>query len=180
MKKSDIYEIAIKILGLYLVIIIIGQLREVLMYAMIVMQTKSNPDALGGLNQTPIFITVVFSFLVLVAFTGLLLFRTKRLTRIICKKDDFEETSTLFTDKKTIYEIALTLTGLITLIWTLPDFAYQLKSYFQSLNRNSLSNVTDTGFLYISGIKILIAFLVIIYSKTISTYLATSKPQQIE
>lgn len=170
MTKSDIYEIAIKILGFYLVTLLIIQLREVLTYATFLMQAQNNSDMMGNFNQTPILIATVCSFLVLAAFTWLLLFRTKRITKLICKKEDFEEPMKLFTDKKTIYEIALTIVGLLTIILTLPDFAYRLKNHIQLIQNDLSTESYDRSFLVTAGLKILIGIIVIIYSKVISSY----------
>lgn len=129
MKKSDIYELAIKILGLYLVVPVIEHLREVITYATILTQFQNNPEQFGDINQTPIFVVTLFNFLLLTAFAWLLIFRTRKLTNIICTKEDYSETAGLFTDKKNIIEIAMILVGLMTVIWTIPEFAVKLKNY---------------------------------------------------
>jgi len=171
MRKSDIYEIAIKILGLYLIVIVIGQLREVIIYATILIQTKNHPDAFESFNQTPIFMVTVFSFLILAAFSGLLILRTKKLTKLICKEEDFEETIKFFTDKKTIYEISLTLVGLLTIILTLPDLVYNLKNHIQLVQNDFSTKNDETSFLIVSGIKFIVGLLAIIFSKAISNFL---------
>ncbi|TCK80827.1 hypothetical protein [Albibacterium bauzanense] len=175
MTKSDIYEIAIKILGFYLVTLLIIQFREVLTYVTVLMQAQNNPGMMGNFNQTPILIATVCSFFVLVAFTWLLLFKTKKVTKLVCKKEDFEEPIKFFTDKKTIYEIALTIVGLLTIILTLPDFAYRLKNHIQSIQNDFSTESYDRSFLVIAGLKILIGILIIIYSKTISSYFSKDK-----
>ncbi len=77
MKKSDIYEFAIKILGLYLVVSVIEHLREVITYATILIQAQDKPELFDGFNQTPIFIVTIFNFLLLTAFTWILIFKTR-------------------------------------------------------------------------------------------------------
>lgn len=178
MTKSDIYEIAIKILGLYLVTLVIIQLREVLTYATFLIQAQDNPDVMRNFNQTPILIVTVCSFLVLTAFTWLLLFRTKRITKLICKKEDFEEPIKLFLDKKTIYQIALTIVGLLTIILTLPDFAYRLKNHIQLIQNDFSTESYDRSFLVTAGLKILIGVIIIIYSKAISSYFSNDQTNE--
>lgn len=175
MTKSDIYEIAIKILGLYLVSLLIIQLREVLTYVTVLMQAQNNPDMMGNFSQTPILIVTVCSFFVLVVFTWLLLFKTKGVTKLVCKKEDFEEPIKFFSDKKTIYEIALTIVGLLTIILTLPDFAYRLKNHIQLIQNDFSTESYDRGFLVTAGLKILIGVIVVIYSKAISNYFSKDK-----
>ncbi len=175
MKKSDIYEIAIKIFGLYLVITVIELLKELLTYSTILLQYKNNPSIYGGINQTPIFIVTILNFVLVTVFAGLLIFKTKKVTNLICKKEDFSETAKLFTDKKTIIEIALTLAGLITIIWTIPEFGFKLKDYIYIVQNNFTPEIRDKNFLIIAGLKILVGIIAIYYSKSISSYLTRDK-----
>ena len=81
MKKIDLYEIAIKILGLYLVVIIISQLREILVYFTVWFQQENNPKQFDGFDQTPIIIVSVLGFLAIIIFSGLLIFKTKKISK---------------------------------------------------------------------------------------------------
>ena len=175
MKKSDIYEIAIKILGLYLVITVIGLFRDILIYASVLVQSSINAGVTGGINQTSIFLVTVFNFLLVTTVVWFFLFKTKKLTKLICGKEDFMETAKLFTDKQSILEIALILVGLTTIILTVPDFVFRLKNYVYMM-QNDLSTVQqDKNFLIISGLKILVGILAVGYSKSISAYLSKDK-----
>lgn len=172
MKKSDLYEIAIKILGLYLVIIVINQLREVLMYATMLRQPMNALNSSGFQGQSTLFIVVLFNFILLLAFAGLLIFRTQKVTSFICKKQDFEEEVTLFAEKKTIYELALTIVGLITIVMTLPELAIQFKIYFQFFKSSVTSGTSGGDAIAISLLKMAIGVLAVLYAKTISSFLA--------
>lgn len=171
MKKSDIYEIAIKILGLYLVVVVIEHLREVLMYAAILLQPNNDPNSFGGVDQTLLFVTILFSFLILTVFVGLLILKTKTISKIISRKEDFEEKATLFADKKTIYEISLILVGLVTVVLTIPDLALQLRNYSKSADHY------NTNFLLTGGLKIIVGILAIIYSGSLSSFFAKDKSE---
>ena len=50
MKKSDIYEVTIKILGLYLFFTVIGIIRELLSNFAIFFESKRNPEGYEHLN----------------------------------------------------------------------------------------------------------------------------------
>jgi hypothetical protein len=175
MKKSDIYEIAIKILGLYLVITVIELLKELLTYSTILLQYKNNPGIYGGVNQVPVFIVTVLNFVLVTVFAGLLIFKTKKLTSLICKKEDFIETAKLFTDKKTIIEIALIIVGLVTIILTIPEFGFKLKNYIYIAQNGLTSEMRDKNFLIIAGLKILIGVIAVCYSKAIASSLTKDK-----
>src|SRR5690606_7129604 len=103
---------------------------EVLMFTSLLVQSK-NDASFSEIDQMPIFLITVFCFIVLMVFLALLIFKTRDITKIICRKEDFEEVSGLINDKRTIYEVTLTVVGLLTIILTVPDFVFQLKSYIQ-------------------------------------------------
>jgi len=171
MQKSDIYEIAFKVLGLYLVVVVIGQLREVLMYAAVLLQSRNNVSE-GGLDHVPLFLISVFSFLITLLFTGALIFRTKKLVRVVSKKEDSDNITNVITDKVSIYQIASTIIGFILIAVTIPHFGIQLKSYVQLLQSGSNLNDQISDSLLISGIKIIVGILALIYSNAIARFLS--------
>lgn len=177
MKKSDIYEFAIKILGLYLVVSVIEHLREVITYATILIQAQDKPELFDGFNQMPIFIVTIFNFLLLTAFTWILIFKTRKLTSLICTKEDCSETTGLFADKQTIIEIAIILVGLMTIIWTIPEFGVKLKNYVFMAQNSFTTTVNDKSFILIAGLKILVGIIAVSYAKSISSYLSKEKKE---
>jgi len=177
MRKSDIYEFAIKILGLYLVVSVIEHFREVITYATVLIQTHDKPEQFGGFDQTPIFIVTLFNFLLLTMFTWLLIFKTRKLTSLICAKEDYSETTKLFTDKNTIIEIAILLVGLMTIIFTIPEFAVKLKNYVYMAQNSFTATMNDKTFLFIAGLKIVVGIIAISYAKKISVYVSKEKKE---
>lgn len=171
MKKSDIYEIAIKILGLYLFFTSIGLMRNVLTTFVVMTQAKQNPDAFGDFDQTPFFILSIANFAFVILFAAFLTLKTKTIVKFVCRPTDYEETSSFFADRKVIYELALVIMGLILAVWTLPDFAFKLKSHIQLVQCNMPTKDYDTNFIITSAIKIFIGLITIIYAKSISTIL---------
>ncbi len=182
MKKIDLYEIAIKILGLYLIVIIINQLRDVLVQLTVWFQQKNNPEILGYFDQTPSIIVMIFGLLALITLSAFLIFKTKPIAKLISKKEDFEEDLKIFSDRKVIYEICLVLLGLISVVLTLPDFIFKLKNQISLVQSNILPKNYDTSFLITSGIKIGIGIIAIIYSKEIADFLTkrNSKREEID
>jgi hypothetical protein len=171
MKKSDIYEISIKILGLYLFFTSIGLLREVLTTYTVITQIKQNQDGLSGIDQTPLFFLSIANFAIVVLFALFMILKTKTITKLVCKPTDYEETSSLFIDRKSIYELALVIMGLLIIVWTLPDFAFKLKIYIQLVRSNMETNDYETNFIITSAIKIVVGLIAIIYAESISTIL---------
>ncbi|WP_372757070.1 hypothetical protein [Mariniflexile sp.] len=168
MKKIDLYEIALKILGLYLLVLVISQLRDVMVYFTVWAQQRDNPEIFGNFNQAPALYATIFGFLALTLLSSVLIFWTKQIAKLICKKTDLDEDVRLFADRKTIYEICLVLLGLVTIVQTLPDFIYKLKNHINYVQANLPIKDYDKAFLITSGIKIGIGLIAIIYSNEFS------------
>ncbi|WP_157805340.1 hypothetical protein [Confluentibacter citreus] len=171
MKKIDLYEIAIKILGLYLIVIILSQLRDLIVYFTVWTQQKDNPELFGNFDQSPTLIATGLGFVALTILSSILIFKTKQIAKLICRKNDFEDDITLFAERKTIYEISLVLLGLVTIVLTLPDFIYKLKNHINFVQANLPTTDYDKAFLMTSGIKIGIGLIAIIYSTEFSNIL---------
>jgi hypothetical protein len=171
MKKSDIYEIAIKILGLYLFFTSIALLRDMMTTYSVLTQSKQNPEAFGGFDQTPFFILSITNFGLVILFAMFLTLKTKTIVKFVCRPTDYEETSSLFADRKVIYEIALVIMGLLVIVWTFPDFFFKLKNHIQNVQNSIPTKDYDINFIITSAIKIIVGLIAIIYAKSISTIL---------
>lgn len=181
MKKSDIYEIAIKILGLYLFFTAIGLLNDLFQTFALMMQAKVNPELFSDFDQTPFFALSVGNFMVVVLFASFLTFRTKAIVKYVCKPIDYVETSTLFADRKVIYEIALVVMGLLLIIWTLPDLAFKWKKYIQQTNGGLDTKFIDNSFIVAAAIKIIVGLVSVAFAKTFSAlFVRESKEEQLD
>lgn len=171
MKKSDIYEISIKILGLYLFFTSIGLLRDVLSAFAVMIQAKQSPEAFGDFDQTPFLILSIANFVFAIVFAAFTTLKTKTITKLVCKPTDYTETSSLFADRKVIYELALVIMGLFIMVWTIPDFVYKLNNHFKLVQKNAPTYYLDKNFIITSAIKIAVGLIAIIYAKSISAIL---------
>lgn len=178
MKKSDIYEVAIKILGLYLFFTSIGLLRDVFSsIAVALIETKQFSNRHNDFNQTPFVILSITNFVIVIVFAAILTFKSKSIVKSVCKPSDYSETASLFADRKVIYEIALIIMGLFLILWTLPDLAIKLKRHIQLVQNNAPSHLFDTDFIITSVIKIAIGLLAVIYGKSFSRFLTKDEKQ---
>jgi len=171
MKKSDLYEVEIKIIGLYLFIKVIGLINELFSFITIMNQSDSYPGDSRASGHLILFIPTIVNFAVLTAFATLLTFNTKLIVKKVCRPPDFEEKPRLFNNKKEIYEIALTLAGFLSIIIALPDFLTKLQYHIQLVQLDQLDKHTrdfDNNFLISSALKIVLGILVIYYSRSIS------------
>ena len=97
-------------------------------------------------------------------------FKASFIVRKICSASDFEENSKLFAEPKTIYEIALIITGLLLIIWTLPEFGYQIKNYIQVERNKLFHEKNDLKYLWVTTAKILVGIFAILLAKQLSEY----------
>lgn len=169
MKKADIYELGIKLFGIYLLLKVFDLTREVLSYLVILAQSS-------GLAEVPmqagLFWVSVLNLAIVALFCYLFVFRTRAVAKLISKADDYEENAELFAERRTIYEVALTLMGLVVIAWFLPDLGIKLK-YLATPNPMGMpSSTNDWNALMALGLKVVVAYLAIRYSRSIAGYLA--------
>ena len=93
------------------------------------------------------------------------------IVRMICKSSDFEQDVPFTVSRKSVYEIALVMMGMIIIVWAFPDFIYKIWNYVQSLQMSTQNKST----LISSGIRIVIGLIAVIYSTAIANYLAKGK-----
>jgi hypothetical protein len=166
MKKSDIYEIAIKILGIYFLVTIIQLMVGSFAYlsAMIFSENLSSDNMLyAGVS--------FFVFIVMILLDLCFIFKTDMIVRMICKSSDFEQDVPFTVSRKSVYEIALVLMGLIIIVWAFPDFIYKIWNYVQSLQMST----ENKGTLISSGIRILVGLIAVVYSTSIANFLDKGK-----
>jgi hypothetical protein len=161
MKKSDIYEITIKILGIYLLVADISKIPSLLTFVQNHSTTAMTAEQ--GSEQTNLLWINGLSFFLLMGFAIFLIAGTKFITRFVTVTADREESVKLFADRKVIYEIALLIIGGLLIVNTLPDMLYRLYN---------LSNSGDQGLAISSISKIFIGILTVAYGKRIAAYFA--------
>ncbi len=166
MKKSDIYEIAIKILGIYFLVTIIQLMVGSFAYlsAMIFQKNLASEEMMyAGVS--------FFVFIVMILLDLCFIFKTDMIVRLICKSSDFEQDVPFAVSRKSVYEIALVLMGLIIIVWAFPDFIYKIWNYVQTLQMSTQNNSS----LISAGIRIVVGLIAVVYSTFIANYLAKEK-----
>lgn len=176
MKKPDLYEVAIKIFGLYELFYSIGLLRDILVTYALINHTNMSPEMVGQFDQTPVLIFSSINLVVVVLLALFLIFKSKTIVRFICKKTEYEESVSLFAEKKVIYEIALIIIGILLVLWTLPEFAVRVKNYIMTMPHDIPSQYDDDWtFIVISLIKIAAGVFIVVYANLLSGILSREK-----
>jgi hypothetical protein len=160
MKKSDVYEITIKILGIYLLVADISKLPGLLTF---IRGHDSSMNADQGIEQINLLWINGLSFALLLILAVFLIAKTKFITQLVTNAADKQENVKLFADKKVIYEIALIIIGGLLIVNTLPDLIYRLYN---------LSTVNDQHDVVSSCSRIFIGIITVAYGKRIAAYFA--------
>lgn len=160
MKKSDIYEVAIKVLGIYLLVADISKLPNLLTF---IGNHASSPLEQQTADQGNMVLLNGLNFVFLMVLAILLIAGTKRITRWITNPTDYQENAKLFAERKVIYEISLVIIGGLLLVGTIPDFLYHL---YTLANGNEQSNIIA------EGAKIFIGIITVAFAKRIGAYFA--------
>jgi hypothetical protein len=174
MRKADIYELGVKLFGIYLLFKVFDLTREVLSYLVILVKGS---ELMKDPAQTGIFWVSVLNLAIVAMVCYLFVFRTRAVAKRICNAADYEESAKLSAERRTIYEIALTLMGLVVIVWFLPDLCVKLK-YLATPKPMGMPWITnDLDSLAALVVKVVVAFLAIRYSRTIAGYLAKDGKQ---
>ena len=177
MKKSDIYEVTIKILGLYLFATTAVSGVNALIYAFyFVAQSRG----LSDIDWAFYMIIAIVNFALPIFISLFLFFKAKFLVRKICSSSDFEESVIFFAEPKKIYEMSLIITGLLLIIWTLPEFSFKLKNYIEAKKFNSSIETRDLNFMWIAITKILIGTFLLLLARQIARYFGKDRNESLQ
>ena len=160
MKKSDIYEITIKILGVYL---LVSNLSKVPGFFTFLKSFGAISSADHAGEQMNLFWLNIANFVLMLAFAIFLIAGTRFITRLVTNTADRQENVKLFADRKVIYEIALIIIGGLLIVNALPDLLYRLYN---------LSNVSDQNSVISSITKIFVGIITVAYGKRIAAFFA--------
>ena len=106
----------------------------------------------------------------MLTFATLFIFKSRAIVEKICKPADFGENAKLFAERNIVYEIALTLMGLIVIIWSLPEFIVNFRYYLQMTEFRMAQDRSLTTPLIIGGLKIAVGLIAVFYARSISLF----------
>ncbi|MDT9498540.1 hypothetical protein [Capnocytophaga canimorsus] len=162
MKKRDIYEIAIKLLGIYVAFITLNQCKDFLALLFFIPAYKNVFD-----NDW----TILFSGFVLIGtllITYLLLFKTQKIVKLIAQPSDEEIVNVQFS-KKQLYQICLVLSGILTIVFSISEFIHVARNFSLSLKDAGLQfNKIHWVF---PIVKVIVGVLLVKFSVALSDYI---------
>lgn len=166
MKKSELYLLAFKIIGLLLFIYSINSLKELLLY-MVLPMDNMNPSTI-----TPVlFLGLAIQW----AVASILVFKpTIILNRFQKNEQETETTLSISNSPYLLYKIGISLICITLIIVNLPEFITSFVKHTWSVQNDLISNRYDLTLLSTLGLRLIIPLVVLIFSKPISLYLSKS------
>ncbi len=172
MKKSDFYDIIVKLFGLYTLYLSIKSLGQAVSSYFFYIQIQGEPEFSNGISDIK---TSIYGNLVICAILAIIgsivMIRSQVISKVICGKQASNESISLGMDQKSIYEIALITAGLLLIVWNLPNFIYHFKNYIALLSGNNPSIKKENGFITLFVIQVAIGLISIFYAGQISSLL---------
>lgn len=170
MKKKDLLDLAIKIVGIILFVYSINSIKELLLYTSLPIM-----DSIG-VQRTTIISILVFTVIVQWAAAFLLLLRSKTLTGVFLKSDIYEAETTLPTSpQRSHLKLGLIFIGVTVTLLTLPEFIVALVKYVTLVQENSPNMTFDSTAVIISGLKISLSVVLIYFADQISGFVYQKK-----
>ena len=173
MKKADVYEVAFKVLGLYMLFPIVSSLRDLVLYISMMTFTRDMPG--GSDIQEQYFLMLLSMALSLVLFIVLFfffVFRASSLATRIAGKTGDENVPVLNWDKSILFQLAVFIIAGILLVWTLPDLCTRLYEMLKVAEEKNMVSPRDKSYLVSSIVKLVLALVGLIYFRPIGSRLA--------
>lgn len=168
MKKTTVYEIAIRIIGIYALTLVVYQIAAVVTSVMSLGISGKVTDDSGNGGILGLLIAVG-SFVLVTIVPWFLLFKTQIILSWIFKPGDEDETLSIIVEPKVIYEMAILIAGILLVIWALPDFFLKFINYI-SVRIAHVAN--DVSYLEVYVVKIIVGCFAIAYANPIAAFFA--------
>lgn len=170
MKKYDVLDIAIKILGLSLVPNALYWIGQTIVFFMPANGLSSSLGEMDLYSIISMLVGTIFCILPIYLFV----FRTKFILHKILKQDPAELTADISVNKQAFIEIACVIIGGIALIRNIPGLFTQIIQNIQihKLDIDMPANSFPNSWMYRDGSEIILAIIFIVYAKPIAGYFA--------
>lgn len=180
MKKSAIYEIAIKLGGLYLFFLSIMALKDVFVFGISYLKLKEDGFQDFDGNNIYIVLGAISSFTLILAFAFFLTFHSEKIVRKICRAEEFETEINLKITKQGLYEIGLVISSFVLILDTLPNFLVKFREYLNLTEKDYLIGYDRIGFLWVAIARMIVGVLVIAGADMISSFIVKEKKTDSE
>lgn len=171
MTKSDVYEIAIKIFGIYLFCVALSLLSQLLLSFSIMLnqvELDMGNSKNGGQEYTAIFIVSLIHWIFILLTSYFFIFKTKLMLGWISDSSDATSQLDIHISRRSLFEIALVITGFFVVFMSIPDVAFSIRSLMYIASNEILtSSSRDQEILFFACTKIILGLCLLFFSKRI-------------
>jgi hypothetical protein len=172
MTKRNLFDIVLRILGIYFIkdiLLVLPQVLSILIFF-------SNPE--GSNNALTSLCLSLLMLLIYVLVSYCLIFKTQQIIDKL-KLDTADEPIPLNIHRSTILSISILIIGGLILAQEIPVFCRQLYSYFQEWKLANIGTNPNTPYLILSGVKIVIGLLLAGGQKEIVQWIELKRKKEV-
>jgi hypothetical protein len=175
MKKHTLYELLLKILGVYLLVSLITNLSQVFTYFIFLVNANGSMFNLAEITSViMISLSIISALLILVLIRGLL-FKTSKIIKLINIENLEEVIFDGSINRQKVIETSLIIAGMVTIIIAIPEFMSSINIYASAIGNIFLTEEFDFGFITVTLFRIIVGVCCIKFSKYFSEYLIKSE-----
>lgn len=164
MKKSDIIDLALKIFGIYVVILSFLNLKDLHYFKTIFSQ--NDPFSTDILSVVIFFSGGIITFLI----GSILIFRSTKIARKICK-EDFDINLAIDLNYSKVLEIALIIIGLFILIFQFGNLLSSFSHLLSQITSNFPLNNQSISFIIASILQYLLGYILLTNAKALAAWI---------
>ena len=169
MKKSELLNLLLKVLGVYLILTIIGNINQLVSVFYFSYSSMMESEYMPDIDYAILFLLPVVTLIITLTLTYLCLFKSSAFASILLKNENDSELNFKINNKNQFIDVSLVLAGLITIIWSIPELILNIKEYSISLSSVFTEIEPDLSFITLSTIRIILGFVIIKYSSQVAS-----------
>lgn len=174
MIKADFFSLALKIIGVYLIIPIVQTIAQLIIFfaQMLDRQYEEYANMLepGDYYILWLFISGIMPLAIYILCAWLLIMKSQYLTHKFLPLTEHNDKVELGLNTVAVFQIAFVIAGVILLLQGIPDTAYTIFQYFKRLTTNGNPGIADLGLNTLS--ITFFGFLFIAFSSPLAQFLA--------
>jgi len=167
MKKIDLLDLAIRIIGIVLFVYSFNSVKELLLYVSLPIAGSDSIERTSLV--VPLILTITLQWLIALLFA----FKPHLIIGVLIKNNDTQtELLTLPSAPKDLLKLALIIAGITVILLNLPDLIVATVKYINLVQTNDPNKSFDLTNIATSGLKIILSLGLIYFSAPISLYFA--------
>ncbi|MDR2283819.1 MAG: hypothetical protein LBE37_11445 [Sphingobacterium sp.] len=168
MKKTNLLNLAIQIIGIVLFVYSLNSVKELLLYISLPITSSDNIEKTSLV--VPLLLTITLQWLIALLFA----FKPHLISNILIKNKEHQtEKVSLLLDSKELLKSALVIIGTTVILLSLPGLILATVKYINLVQTSDPNKSFDLTNIATNGLKILLASALVYFSNQITHYLGS-------